>query len=1071
MKAKRVLLGKATRPSLSGILPRQRLFTLLDRSREASPVLWISGPPGCGKTTLAAGYPDHVGQPCLWFELDEGDADVATFFYYMGMAAAEHGAPDAEPLPLLTPEYYAGLPTFTRRYFQALFARFKPPFAIVFDGYYEIPPASPLHQVMRDALRELPSGGCVIFVSRGDPPPSFARLRANRGMTVIGWDDLRLTEAETSAIVKLRGRALARETLAGLYARTQGWAAGLVLLLEQARMAGEIAETPQLSTHELVFDYLAGEIFQKTDARTRELLLRSAYLPQMSARVAQEVSGDENAGAILAELHRNNYFVSMRQARPEPVYQYHPLFREFLRARAGDTLAKDERRRLQQRSAELLEAAGLVEDAIALYGESRDWNEMARTIERHAETMLAQGRGETLVRWVEELPAEVVQQHPWAVYWAAASRAQVAPRESRLRFEKAFELFRGQAEPERIGMVLACSGAMDVILYELDDFSLLDRWIAVLDEAAKTQLHFPSPSVEARVACSMVFSLTLRQPNRKDIEHWIERAMRCSQDVPDPNLKMFVGLLASLTMMWTGLFPKARGTIDAMRRVSEGPGVTPFSQITLKNVQAMVHALSAEREPCLKAMREGLEIARATGVHTWSIQMLLYGYGGALGGQDLATAAKLAKELEARAAGAGRLDQCLYRHFSAWEAMLRKDLLRALAEERTALRMAIEVGCPYFEVQCRLALAQIFSEYRDERKAAAQLRQLHGIVRSIENRHLDFTCLVVYGELAIAHGRQRSGMNALRYGFGLGRQYGYTHFLWWRPALMAQACVHALEAGIEPEYVQSLVRKRRLAPEAPPQTIGNWPWAFRIQTLGPFRLLRDGEPLGVGGKAQRRPMELLKVLIAFGGEEVSEDRITEALWPRIAGDSAHRSFTSTLHRLRKLLGEDRALVLREGRLTLDRRYLWVDAWAFEALLGALESATRAADAAQVESLSERLLELYKGPFLATDADESWYLQRRERLRQQFVRAATEIGRFRENAGNWERAREVYERCLEIDPLAESLYRQLMTCLQRLARHAEALEVYGRCRKVLAAGLHVEPSAETRSLYQKLLDAA
>ena len=1071
MKSKRVLLGKTTRPSLAGVLPRERLFSLLDRGAEASSVFWISGPPGCGKTTLAASYPDHAGLNCLWYEIDEGDADAATFFYYMGLAAAEHGGAGDEPLPLLTPEYHAGLPTFTRRYFQALFARLKPPFVVVFDGYYAISEASPLHEVMRDAMRELPPGGRVIFVSRGEPPPSFARLRANRDLTAIGWEDLRLSEAETAAIVKLRGHTLSAKDLAALYAQTQGWAAGLVLLLEQARTAGTMAGGLDFSTHKLVFDYLAGEIFQKTDARTRELLLRTAYLPQMSATVAQQASGDEDAGAVLAELHRNNYFVALRQARPEPVYQYHPLFREFLQARAGETFAREERRRLQHKSAELLEATDQVEDAVALYGESRDWDAMARAIERHAETMQAQGRGDTLVRWVEELPAEVMQQHPWAVYWAAASRAQVAPRESRSRFERAFELFRAQAQPDLTGMVLACSGAMDVILYELDDFSLLDRWIAVLDEAAKTGPRFPSPSVEARVACSMVFSLTLRQPQRKDIQHWMERAMSCSQAVPDPNLKMFVGLLASLTMMWTGLFAKARGTIDAMRRVAESPGVTPFSRITLKNVEAMFYALTAEREACLKVMREGLEIARATGVHTWTFQMLLYGYGGALAGQDLKAAAKIAKELEAHIAGAGRLDQCLYRHFSAWEAMLRRDLLRAMEEERAALRMAIEVGCPYFEVQCRLALAQIFSEYRDERKAAAQLRQLHGIARGIDNHHLDFTCLVIYGELAIAHGRQRSGMNALRYGLGLGRQYGYTHFLWWRPSLMASACVHALEAGIEPEYAQSLVRKRRLAPEAAPQAIENWPWAYRVHTLGPFRLLRDGEPFGTSGKAQRRPMELLKVLIAFGGEEVAEDRITEALWPRIAGDSAHRSFTSTLHRLRKLLGEDRALVLREGRLTLDRRYVWVDAWAFEALLGELEGATRAADGSRVDLISERLHELYKGPFLATDADESWYLQRRERLRNQFVRAATEIGRYRESSSDWQRASEVYERCLEIDPLAESLYRQLMTCLQRLGRHAEALEVYGRCRKVLAAGLHVEPSTETRALYQKLVDAS
>src|SRR5205814_8423229 len=122
------------------------------------------------------------------------------------------------------------------------------------------------------------------------------------------------------------------------------------------------------------------------------------------------------------------------------------------------------------------------------------------------------------------------------------------------------------------------------------------------------------------------------------------------------------------------------------------------------------------------------------------------------------------------------------------------------------------------------------------------------------------------------------------------------------------------------------------------------------------------------GKAQRRRLDLLKVLISYGGEQVSESRITDALWPRIDGDSAHRSFTSALHRLRKLLGEDRAVLLHEGRLTLDRRYFWVDAWAFEALAQRAESAL---EAAALESLAERMLALYRGPFMAGDVDAAW----------------------------------------------------------------------------------------------------
>src|SRR5512146_2864715 len=128
-------IDKISRPRIFRVLPRERLFRLLDACMER-PVTWISGPGGAGKSTLVASYLDARRLPCLWYQIDEGDADIATFFYYLGLAAQKASPRRKTLLPLFTTEYMRGVSAFTRKYFESLYARLKPPCAIVLDNYH-----------------------------------------------------------------------------------------------------------------------------------------------------------------------------------------------------------------------------------------------------------------------------------------------------------------------------------------------------------------------------------------------------------------------------------------------------------------------------------------------------------------------------------------------------------------------------------------------------------------------------------------------------------------------------------------------------------------------------------------------------------------------------------------------------------------------------------------------------------------------------------------------------------------------------------------------------------------------
>src|SRR3990172_8670359 len=197
-----ISIAKITRPKITGVYERKRLFKLLDQRLE-KPVVWISGPAGSGKTTLAASYLDNRKLSCLWYQVDEGDADIATFFYYLGLAAKKAAPRVKHPLPLLTPEYIGGVPVFSRRYFENLCTRLKPPFSLVFDNYQTVPQESLFHEVFRDGLSGIPHGIQVIVISRSDPPPAFAGMLAGNKIQVLGWDELRLTPDDSKHIFRL----------------------------------------------------------------------------------------------------------------------------------------------------------------------------------------------------------------------------------------------------------------------------------------------------------------------------------------------------------------------------------------------------------------------------------------------------------------------------------------------------------------------------------------------------------------------------------------------------------------------------------------------------------------------------------------------------------------------------------------------------------------------------------------------------------------------------------------------------------------------------------------------------
>ncbi len=1083
MASGNALLAKIARPQASGILQRERLFRILDQILGSPSSLWITGPPGSGKTALAASYLESRRLRSIWYQVDDRDADISTLFYYLGLAVHREAPRHRTPLPYLIPQYLPGLPAFARRYFEAFFTRLKPPLVLVFDNCQEVPSDALLYEVVRESLGLAPSGICLVLISRTAPPPALSRPLANRAMTLLGWEELRFNRPEAEDLLRKNyPQSIPEQLIPQVCERTEGWAAGLVLLaLSMARETALPRSGGELH-YEKIFDYFASEIFEKLSRETQLFLLKTAFLPQMTARMAQELSENAQASRILSELSERCYFTTTHvQAGGDPAYQYHPLFREFLGSRAEAVFPASSLKEIRAKAAGLLEQAGQIEDAVQLFREAADEEGLVRLILANAEALTRQGRHQTLRSWFSGLSRQITEKHPWVLYWSSLAYLPIDPGTSQRLAEQAFALHRARRDYR--GMFADCYPAVTAICLEQADFKLLDRWIAVLDRgfrALKTPLP---PEIEAQLANTMFLALVLRQPQHPDIAGYRERLQRACRSLQDADMRILLEADALLYHIWMGDFPVAAETMDSLLGLArlKKAAIQPLTLANLRTFQAMYHAYAGEPEACLRAVKAGLEVMRHSGIAIMEGQIRIYAISALICAGQLRTASQMLEEVGQALPAYPRMITVHYHVLRAWQALLVEDLQASWQHMREGHAGAAASGMAILEILAEHDLAQVLHGRGENNKARLHLGRFHRASRTFGSPLLEFMYLLARAQFDLAEGATEGAQAHLRRALGIGRQNDYFFFPFWQPSVMANLCAAALEAGIEIEYVRELIRRRRLLPDPSGPAYANWPWPVRIATLGGFVLLVDGRPALSAGKAQKKPLELLKRLICLGGREAGEDQLADVLWPDAQGDLAHKSLEITLHRLRRLLGTDAAVMLREGKLGLDPRCCWLDTWELERRIREADEAWRALElprppdgrtgarqtAARALEATEKALVLYRGHFLPADTGQPWTVSCRERFRSQFIRLVLRHGSHLERSSQPRKAAEWYEKGLEIDDLAEELYQRLMLCLQRLGQEAAGITAYGRCQAALDAALHLPPSSKTEAIYRSL----
>ena len=644
-----------------------------------------------------------------------------------------------------------------------------------------------------------------------------------------------------------------------------------------------------------------------------------------------------------------------------------------------------------------------------LWQEAGEADELITLILAQAPALMAQGRAQTLEGWLQRLSQRLIEQHPWLLFWRGSCLMPIHLPEAEGIFARAFAEFKTRGD--RMGTLLAWCSAVEAILYTWKDFSRLDLWLDEVADVHPEQMDSFPPEVQTRLIIGIFLAHLWRRPQDPRCHQWLSYASTVIDRTEDPIQLATLSFHVITAWSWFGEGSQIRTLCEVVRQRFNQAVAPPLAQLMFICGAKVLHAWHTG-QPALgiQALAEAKRIASDSGIHflddpilSLSIYLLL------LDGNVDEAERVMAQRTDLE--GAEEFRGIEYSFKKAYLAMLRGNPERAWSHMHRVSESALANSSPFWVSFWSLASAEILYACGKTGEARQSLARGNETRRGLPSHLLAFIAHLVEARLSLDTGQEAEGLQALKHAFEIGRKQGLVDACWWIPSTMSHLCAKALEQGIETEYVQFLIRKRKLAPPSPAPDA--WPWPIRIRCLGRFEILLDGQLLQFGRKIQHRPVALLKALVA-GGRVVRRDTLMDALWPEADGDAATAALHTTIARLRKLLRHDSAIEIRDGNVHLDERTCYVDVWTFDRLVVDADVAKQAGDLRRWTHLSEQAFHLYHGPFLDDDLQAPWTHPMRDRLRGKFTRLVASLCEHWDKTGEPELAARCREEAVSVD---------------------------------------------------------
>ena len=995
-------------------------------------MIWLSAEAGSGKTALARSYAQHEQRPCLLLSCESRDRETAFCLAGLSLGLARWCGRQPAELPQFAADGSTSPRDGVRRLFDAVIPWLPNGAFLVLDDVHALGQGAMLADVLVSGLARFPPGRNALVLSRGAAPAELAVLRSQGQAACLDARSLALRPDELAVMAQRRGHEdVSPQTLDFLQRTTCGWMTGVLLQLDQFRL------TPEATPVSSVFDYFSIEVIPRMSRHMLSALCEISRLPSITQSLVEQLRPGAGMASVLDELVESHGFVT--RSDDAVTYAVHPMFRDVLRQYALSTLGEQQVRAMTRRIAGVLWAQGWEDEAAALFLEQDLLADLVRRLPSIFPDLLTDEQRVRTQNWLR-VRLEQRGPQPWQDCWMGLCQLVHAPAEGREALQRAYAVFvEGH---DAMGAVCALTGIVESFINQWGDFHPLDRWIPELSRMLDAGLMLPE-DVAQRAHVALFTGMMYRQPGNSGLPSLAAEMQRVVERCGREPLRAYAAAQLLLYQCWW------RGDMIAGRLILElapGPEASeqqaPAVRIAWLAVQSVHRGMMcADPAEPLSLLETGLALAERSDVHLWDSLLLGQSLWCALTGGKTDAARDYARRM-ARSLRPGRhLDHSYYHFLNSILAWHEGDPAAMRAHAHAALRCARDAGVPWAEgvVLCAVARAQALQG--DTSAARISLDEAQTVADHISSDTVRFDVLLSRLEL----GQHRCDPDAtLTTWAALWRKCGFINFPWWRRASVAALCAQMLALGVETDFTLKMIRVRRLPPPTCRPVPHSWLLPVQIRVMGEFAIEIDGQLLAAEGKIPKRPLALLKLLIALGGQ-ACKTRLASTLWPHLSDAAGEQVLKVTLHRLRGLIGRD-CIVCQGGRVSVDENHCRVDLLGFNRSLAAVE----AAPAPQWDPL-RGLLQQYAAGLFADETHAQWAVGVREQLRtrlQQCLHACVLACIAEER---WQELATCCRQGLGLDARDEVCHLGLIEACLELGRPRDAQEAYRHCIDLIPAG--------------------